>query len=159
MLDGVVNPQRVWYSANFDQDRAFDRNMNVFWRYLASHPRAFHLGKQLAGDQARLLPPAAPARPQARRRAAGSVPTSSPTRCSTPPTTSTTGSSSGYAYSDLVRKRRGGSPRPTLYRDGNMGDDNGFAIYNAVQCTDVPWPGWAAHPPRRAGRCTAARRS
>ena len=24
-----------------------------------------------------------------------------------------------------------------------MGDDNGFAIYNAVQCSDVAWPGWA----------------
>jgi hypothetical protein len=24
-----------------------------------------------------------------------------------------------------------------------MGDDNGFAMYNAVQCSDVRWPGWA----------------
>ncbi len=24
-----------------------------------------------------------------------------------------------------------------------MGDDNGFAVYNAVQCSDVTWPGWA----------------
>jgi hypothetical protein len=24
-----------------------------------------------------------------------------------------------------------------------MGDDNNFAVYNAVQCSDAPWPGWA----------------
>ena len=45
VLDGVVNPRRAWYAANLDQDRAFDRNMNVYWHYLARHPRAFHLGK------------------------------------------------------------------------------------------------------------------
>ena len=48
----------------------------------------------------------------------------------------------GLAYSDLVRKRGGGT-LAALYRDANMGDDNGFAIYNAVQCSDVAWPGWA----------------
>ncbi len=24
-----------------------------------------------------------------------------------------------------------------------MGDDNDFAVYNAVQCSDAPWPNWA----------------
>ena len=46
VLDGVVNPRRVWYSANFDQDVAFDRNMNVFWQYLARNASSFHLGKR-----------------------------------------------------------------------------------------------------------------
>ena len=45
VLDGVVNPSRVWYAANLDQDRGFDANMHIYWRYLAAHPGAFHLGK------------------------------------------------------------------------------------------------------------------
>ncbi len=97
--------------------------------------------QELASRQARATTASCDCSTASRPRAAGSVPTSWPTRCSTPATTSTTGSSSGHAYSDLVRKRRGGA-LADLYRDGNMGDDNGFAIYNAVQCSDVPWPGW-----------------
>jgi len=27
-----------------------------------------------------------------------------------------------------------------MYGGGGIGDDNGYAIYNAVQCTDVQWP-------------------
>ena len=71
-----------------------------------------------------------------------SDPTSWPTRCSTPATTSTTGTCSATSYSDLVRRGRGGALL-ARYRDSEMGDDNGFAVYNAVQCSDAPWPGWA----------------
>ena len=44
VLDGVVNPGRVWYSANLDQERAFNVNINAYFRYLAAHPHAFKLG-------------------------------------------------------------------------------------------------------------------
>ena len=91
VLDGVVNPRRVWYAANLDQDRAFDANMKVFWRYLAAHPGAFHLGRNWrqrssAATSARCADSTA-----SRPPADGSDRTSWPTRCSTRPTTSTTG--------------------------------------------------------------------
>jgi hypothetical protein len=47
----------------------------------------------------------------------------------------------GDAYAELVRKGRGGTVA-RLYHDANMGDDNSFAAYNAVQCTDAAWPGF-----------------
>ena len=140
VLDGVVNPQRVWYSANYDQDRAFDRNMDVFWQYVASNPRSFHLGKKwrvVKRGYYRQL------RRLDRKPSAGG-------RLG-PDELADVMLDAGYyvynwvelgdAYSDLVRKRRGGA-LADLYRDGYMGDDNGFAIYNAVQCSDVPWPSW-----------------
>ncbi len=151
ILDGVVNPQRVWYSANFDQDRAFDRNMDVFWQYVASHPRSFRLGTRWkvirAGyyRQLRLLD---------RKPAAGG-------RLG-PDELADAMLDAGYyvynwvdlglAYSDLVRKGRGGS-LAALYREASMGDDNSFAVYNAVQCSDAAWPNfqrtrqraWAVH--------------
>ena len=49
---------------------------------------------------------------------------------------------------------RGASARRALPRR-QLGDDNGFAMYNAVQCSDAPWPGWSTHPRDAAGRCTA----
>jgi pimeloyl-ACP methyl ester carboxylesterase len=140
VLDGVVNPQRVWASANYDQDRAFDRNMNVFWHYVASHPRAFHLGTRwrvIKKGYYREL------RKLDRRPAAGG-------RLG-PDELADAMLDAGYYvynwvelgqdYSALVRKGRG-APLAALYRDANMGDDNGFATYNAVQCSDVAWPSW-----------------
>ena len=141
MLDGVVNPHRVWFAANLDQDRAFDRNMNVFWQYVARHPRVFHLGKHWRAikrgyyKQLHKLD---------RKPAAGG-------RLG-PDELADAMLDAGYyvynwvdlalAYSSLVRHHQGGTLL-ALYRNANMGDDNGFAMYNAVQCSDAPWPKWA----------------
>jgi pimeloyl-ACP methyl ester carboxylesterase len=141
VLDGVVNPSRVWYAANLDQDRAFDRNLNVFWQYVARHPGAFHLGKRWRAIKAGYYQ-------QLRRldrkpAASGRL---------GPDELADVMLDAGYyvynwvelgrAYSALVRKHRG-STLASLYRDANVGDDNSFAMYNAVQCSDVPWPSWA----------------
>lgn len=141
ILDGVVDPGRVWYASNLDQDRAFDANMDLFWRYVAGHPRAFHLGKRwkaIRKGYYRTL------RKLDRKPAAG--------RRLGPSEVADVmldaayyvhdWDSLGAAYSDLVRRGRGGALLQR-YRDSEMGDDNAFAIYNAVQCTDAPWPAFA----------------
>ncbi len=141
VLDGVVNPQRVWYAANFDQDRGFEASINQFWLYLAKHSRDFHLGtswrairsgyfrqltlldrKPLVGG--RLGPDELH---DAMLDAAYYV---------------YDWDTLGYAYADLVRRHQGAT-LVQRYRDGQPNDDNGFAVYNAVQCTDTAWPGWA----------------
>ncbi len=140
VLDGVVDPRRVWASANYDQDRAFDQNLDAFWRYVAAHPGAFRLGtswravKRGYYRQLRLLD---------RRPAAGG-------RLG-PDELADALLGAAYAvfnwaelahdYSELVRKRRGGA-LATIYRDANPSDDNFFAVYSAVQCSDVSWPSW-----------------
>ena len=141
VLDGVVDPQRVWYSANFDQDRGFEAAMGQFWRYLAQHSRNFHLGKRWRVirrgyfRQLTLLD----RRPLVGRRLgpdelndamldAGYYVYDWDTL--------------GYAYSDLVRRHQGAA-LVNRYRDAQPGDDNEFAVYNAVECSDTPWPGWA----------------
>jgi pimeloyl-ACP methyl ester carboxylesterase len=141
VLDGVVDPARAWYGANLDQDRAFDANMDVFWRYLASHPRVFHLGtrwRTVRRGYYRTLRALAHA-PAAGRRLG-------------PDELADVMLEAGYYvydwaslgmdYAALVRHRQGGALLDR-YRSSQVGDDNGFAVYNAVQCTDAPWPGWA----------------
>ena len=115
VLDGVVNPQRVWYAANFDQDRGFEASMNQFWLYLAKHSRDFHLGtswrairsgyfrqltlldrKPLVGG--RLGPDELH---DAMLDAAYYV---------------YDWDTLGYAYADLVRRHQGADPRPALPR-------------------------------------------
>ena len=140
VLDGVVDPGRVWYSANLDQDRAFDANLDAFFRYLAAHPGTFRLG---SGWRAIKRGYYATLRRLDRHPAAGR-------RLGPAELTDVmmdagyyvyNWSSLGRAYADLVRKRRGGELL-SVYRDTQMGDDNSYAVYNAVQCTDVSWPGW-----------------
>jgi pimeloyl-ACP methyl ester carboxylesterase len=140
VLDGVVNPSRAWYTANLDQDRAFERNMDKYWRYLAAHPATFHLGRRWRaierGYQRTLgkldRKPAAGGRLGPDELADAML-------------------DAGYYvydweglgvdYASLVRKGRGAALL-NRYRDAQMGDDNGFAVYNAVQCTDAAWPGY-----------------
>jgi pimeloyl-ACP methyl ester carboxylesterase len=44
VLVGNTDPTRVWYKAGFDQDIAFQKTINVYFRWLAEHDRVFHLG-------------------------------------------------------------------------------------------------------------------
>ena len=37
VLDGNVDPRRVWYDANLDQDVAFDRNIKIFFDWIAKY--------------------------------------------------------------------------------------------------------------------------
>ena len=140
VLDGVVDPDRVWYDANADQDRAFDANMDVYWAYLAKHWRAFKLGKSAAAikvgyyRELRKLD----RRPAVHRKLG-------------PSELADVMLDAGYyvydwdligaAYSKLIRQGKG-QALFNRYREEQMGDDNSFAVYNAVSCTDAPWPGW-----------------
>ncbi|HZZ96144.1 MAG TPA: alpha/beta fold hydrolase [Jatrophihabitantaceae bacterium] len=44
VLDSNVNPTRIWYGANLDQDRAFQRNSTIWFRWLARYNAVYHLG-------------------------------------------------------------------------------------------------------------------
>ena len=49
VLDGNVDPRRVWYDANLDQDLAFDRNIKIYFAWLAKHDDVYHLGTHRRG--------------------------------------------------------------------------------------------------------------
>lgn len=44
VLDSTVDPRGVWYRDNFEQDAAFEKNMGVYFGWLAAHDAVFHLG-------------------------------------------------------------------------------------------------------------------
>jgi pimeloyl-ACP methyl ester carboxylesterase len=44
VFDGVVQPSRVWYGANLDQERQFDANIDTFFDWVAEHDAAYGLG-------------------------------------------------------------------------------------------------------------------
>ncbi len=141
VLDGVVDPTRVWYAANIDQDRGFNRNIDIFFGYLAAHPRAFRLGHRAGAvrrgfyrELRRLV-----RHPAAHGRLGPDELTDALTDAAYYVYDWV---GLGHDYSALVRHHRGGALL-ARYRADDAGDDNEYAMYDAVQCSDVAWPGWA----------------
>jgi len=138
--DGTVNPRRVFYLDNQDQDRAFQRTFNIFFAWLATYPSVFHLGSSAHaiadGFRAEV------------------------TKLDTTPAGGKLGgdelidaltdagyyvynwTSIGKAYAALINSNDG-TDLLSMYRSANPtgpGDDNSYAMYLATQCTDAPWP-------------------
>ena len=143
VFDSTVDPHRVWYKANLDQDRAFDRNIKIWFRWVAKYHSRYHLGttrravEKLWYEQLNKL---------ARHPAGGKL---------GPDEWTDTFLYAGYYRSvwttlgqDFANFVHNGRWRPVadFYRAFNgPGDDNGFAVYSAVQCTDAHWPDWATY--------------
>ncbi|GII81298.1 peptidase [Sphaerisporangium rufum] len=138
VLDSIVNPERVWYDANIDQNHAFESRAKDFFAWIAKYDSTYHLGTDGAATEKAYY--AARARLKA-EPAAGRV---------GPDELDDTFLSGGYLKSrwprlaDALAKYTAGDSAPLvdaygLYGDSS-GDDNGFAVYSAVECSDARWP-------------------
>ncbi|GAA2892603.1 peptidase [Actinoplanes cyaneus] len=144
VLDGNVNPNHVWYQSNLDQDIAFDRNIKIYFAWIAKHDKVYHLGK--TGPAVEKLYyrqlAALTAEP-----AAGVIGPAELTDIFLQPGYYVFGwEKVARAFSNWVTKKEAGGLK-TLYDENNPqtpGSDNNYAVYLAVQCTDAPWPAtWA----------------
>jgi pimeloyl-ACP methyl ester carboxylesterase len=135
VFDGVVDPGRVWYKSNIDQDIAFDRNIKVYWEWVAKYDSVYHLGNTAAkveklyySQLAKLL----------RKPAAGKIGPDEWTDIFL--------SAAYYVYGweDVANAFASwvhdGDPAGLLDLYPAPGDDNGHAIYLGVICTDAQWP-------------------
>ncbi|MBO9521702.1 MAG: alpha/beta fold hydrolase [Nocardioidaceae bacterium] len=140
VLDGVVDPVRYWYASNLQQEVLFDRNLNRYFQWLARHPRAYRLGTDWRairrGFNALLVK--LDRHPSARGRLGPDelIDAMLPAAYYV-----FDWDGIGRAYSVLKRTGKGGAMF-AMYAGANMGDDNGYAMYLATQCTDVLRPGW-----------------
>src|SRR3954452_17757274 len=138
VLDSNVDPRRVWYAANLDQDRAFEKTMAAWFSWVAKHNGSYHLGttrtavKRLFYAQQAALD----------RKPAGGV----------------VGSdewndiflSAGYyqftwpdlgaLFANWVHPHHSAPLVSNFVDTDTPGDDNEYAVYDAVQCTDAQWP-------------------
>lgn len=138
VFDSTVDPTRVWYAANLDQDLAFDRNIRIWFRWVARYHSTYHLGSTEQQVQKKWY---AVLDQLAAHPAGGKL---------GPDEWTDSFLYAGYyrfvwtqlgrLFADYVHQ---GSWRPLLrfYRDFNgSSDDNGYAVYLGVQCTDAHWP-------------------
>jgi pimeloyl-ACP methyl ester carboxylesterase len=137
VLDSVVDPTGVWYADNVDQDYAFQGRMEAFFAWVAKYDSTYHLGSTAAQVQAAWY--------RARNRLLAH------------PVNGTIGADEfddtflqgGYldelwpgfaqALSSYLNDGQTGDLM-TQYQEYGKQGENEFAVYNAVQCSDVGWP-------------------
>ena len=154
ILDSNVDPRGVWYQDNFDQDVAFQRNIEIWFGWLAKYNSVYHLGSTQA-QVARTFNNAQNA--LATAPAGGEVgPDEWADIFLEAGYYEQTWEDLGSLFSEWIN-----SPGPASAADlvnafestDGVGDDNGFAGYLAVQCTDTAWPSsWSEDRARQLGR-------
>lgn len=137
VLDSNVDPRKVWYRANLAQDLAFDRNIRIFFGWLARHDSTYHLGATRSAVAQRYR--------QVRAQLAAT------------PINGIVGPDEWddvFLYAGYVQflwpelgdvfagwvNAGDGAPVVAEYRSFDTpGDDNSYAVYNAVSCVDDTW--------------------
>ena len=137
VLDSTVDPTGVWYADNVGQDYAFQGRMDAFFAWVAKYDGTYHLGSTAAQVQAAWY--------RARNRLLAH------------PVNGMIGADEfddtflqggyldqlwpGFAQA-LSSYLNSGQTADliTQYQANGAQNENEFAVYNAVQCSDVNWP-------------------
>ncbi|TCC64227.1 alpha/beta fold hydrolase [Kribbella pittospori] len=138
VLDSNVDPRNVFYQANLNQDVAFDRNIKIWFGWLATYDRVYHLGTtEKAVERLFYETEAKLTFHPADGKIGGDewVDTFLLTGYFQSTWTDLGDTFARYVnagdVSNLVDHYLGAS---------GLGNDNFYAVYSAVQCTDVQWP-------------------
>jgi pimeloyl-ACP methyl ester carboxylesterase len=145
VLDSTVGPAGVWYADNIGQDYAFQGRMNAFFGWVARYNGVYHLGSAASAVQQAWY--------QVRARLK-THPINGPSGPMIGPDEyDDTFLQGGYQdslwpalASALAAYYQTGSARQVITQYDLYGtqNENQFAVYNAVQCSDVNWPrSWA----------------
>jgi pimeloyl-ACP methyl ester carboxylesterase len=138
ILDSNVDPRRVWYAANLDQDIAFEKTMALWFAWVAKHNATFHLG----ATQTRVEKLFYAQQKALHFKPAGGIVGSDEWNdiFLSAGYYQSTWPDLGSLFAGWVRNHKA-SPLIAEYRDTDTpGDDNEYAVYDAVQCTDKQWP-------------------
>lgn len=140
VLDSTVDPKGVWYAANLAQDRAFDRRHRDFLAWTAKNSKIYKLGrgsKQTTFAWYSM-------RERLRVRPAGGVvgPSELDDIFTVGGYTNTIWPQLAGAWSRYVRKGEveGLVQAYKQHAQNDAEDENGYAVYLGVQCSDAAWP-------------------
>ena len=141
VLDSTVDPTGAWYADNIAQDYAFEGRMEAFFTWVAAHNVTYGLGSTRAAvDQAWY-------RARARLQA---HPVEGRIGADDFDDTFLQGGYSNALWpglaSALAAYLHGGATSQIIsqYQQDGVQSENEFAVYNAVECSDVNWPrNWA----------------
>jgi pimeloyl-ACP methyl ester carboxylesterase len=138
VLDSNVDPRQIWYAGGEAQTRALQRVFDLFFAWIARHHRVYRLGRTGAVVERRYLRERAALRGSPGRGVLG------------PSEYDDAFLPAAYLQlawpllaDSFVALARRDNPGP-LIRIWRLvdapGNDNQYAVFNAVTCTDAPWP-------------------
>ena len=138
VFDGNVDPRKVWYDANLDQDVQFDKNIDVYFAWVAKYDAVYHLGTTAKAVKAKYYATQQKLRTAPAEGKIG------------PDEWNDIFVSAGYyvygwtdvadAFSAYVNKGDAAGLLALYAAPGEPAADNSYAVYLGVQCTDVQWP-------------------
>jgi pimeloyl-ACP methyl ester carboxylesterase len=139
VFDSNVDPRTVWYQGlTLDQDVGFERNLRIWFGWLARYDSVYHLGRTEAAVRRLWYQ----VRNELRAHPAGGV--------VGPDEWTDVFVLAGYAqlfwtlmadaFAGWVHERDADTLIGLYQAIDGPGDDNGFATFAAVVCTDVQWP-------------------
>jgi pimeloyl-ACP methyl ester carboxylesterase len=134
VLDSNVDPTRVWYGANLDQDRAFQRNTTIWFRWLARYNGVYHLGSTEHAVEHRWY---RIRNTLAKHADHGIGPDEWTDVFLDAEYYQSTWLNEAHLFAGYVHRHDYKSIR-FAYADAH--NEREFAAYNAVQCTDAHWP-------------------
>jgi pimeloyl-ACP methyl ester carboxylesterase len=137
VLDSVIDPAGVWYTDNVHQDYAFQGRIEAFFAWMAKYDGTYHLGSTAAQVQAAWY--------QARDRLLAH-PVNGIIGADEFDDTFLQGGYDDSYWTGLAQALSSylntGQPGDLVagYQELGKQSENEFAVYNAVQCSDVNWP-------------------
>ncbi|MFI6475534.1 alpha/beta hydrolase [Streptomyces sp. NPDC050516] len=141
VFDSVVDPdpQQIWYRNNLDQSLAFESRWKDFRTWVAKHDAVYHLG----GTPAEVLESYEKVRAALTREPAGGKvgPAQLQAAILKAGYYDDYWSSRATALSEYLK----GNPKPLIEQaapkpESAHDDENGNAVYTAVECNDAAWP-------------------
>jgi len=138
VLDSNVDPRNVFYQANLNQDVAFNTIIKIWFGWLAKYDSAYHLGKTEKAVEALFYQTEAKLTLHPADGKIGGdewVDIFLPTGYS-----QATWTLLGDAFSRFIHNDDVANLEDLFLIIDGLGNDNFYAVYNAVQCTDVQWP-------------------
>ncbi len=151
VLDSTVDPKGVWYQDNIDQDYAFQKRMTAFYGWVAANNGSYGLGSTASAVQqvwyrvraylaqhpitGRNGPEVGPDELDDTFLQGGYDNQLWPDLAS---------ALAQFAHAPGATRNQAGSALVSQYQLYGTQNENQFAVYNAVQCSDVNWPrDWA----------------
>jgi pimeloyl-ACP methyl ester carboxylesterase len=137
VLDSTVDPTGAWYADNIAQDYAFEGRMEAFFSWVAAHNATYRLGRTRAAVdhawyQARARLQAHPV--QGRIGADDFDDTFLQGGYSNGLWPGLATALAAYLHAGAI------GPLVSQYQQEGVQSENEFAVYNAVECSDVNWP-------------------
>jgi pimeloyl-ACP methyl ester carboxylesterase len=138
ILDSNVDPRHVWYQANLDQDAPFNRNVNIWFRWLAKYHKTYRLGRTEKAVQNLFYRQEQKLR---KHPAGGKVGPDEWVDAFLPAGYyEQTWLNLGQVFSSWIHKHNAKRVIAAYKSEDTPGNDNGFAAYLGVECTDAHWP-------------------